>query len=172
MVLTEGSAMRTHQTGFSLIELLIVVVIIGGLAAIAVPNFLAARRSANEASAIATMRVLHGAQNVYAATRGNGNFAGNTAFDTAVFPALAADAIIDGILASGQKDGYSFVGAKTSQTPTDLPQFAFSAVPTNTSGLTQTGARRFGVSTDGVVRTDTMLTHFTTIAAVRSAPPL
>ena len=42
--------------GFSLIELLIVVAIILIIAAIAIPNLLRARRSANEGSATASMR--------------------------------------------------------------------------------------------------------------------
>lgn len=66
---------RMNRKGFTLVEIMIVVAIIGLLAAIAIPNFVRARTRAQQEACIANLKQIEGAIQVWAVDTGQADTA-------------------------------------------------------------------------------------------------
>lgn len=143
---------KTNQSGFSLIELLIVVAIILIIAAIAIPNLMAGRMAANEASAVQSLRAIQSAQTAYATTYPMVGYSATLAALSegtgSVCNASSTQAcLIDSTLAGGQKAGYNITWHGDGLTPSVT--YTMNADPTLRGA---SGRRSFFTDFPGIIR--------------------
>lgn len=135
---------RSTEVGFTLIEVLIVVAIIGVLALISGNRMMRAKMSAEEVSAIASLRNINSGQASFASSCGGGHFAIDLA-DLATPPSGSASAFISPDLATNgvRKSSYVFALARSGEAGT-----SDSPVPACNGGATPVSA--YQVNADAV----------------------
>ena len=130
---------KKQGLGFTLIEIMLVVVIIGFLMAFAIPNALRSRISAAEVTAMEGCRAIATGCNAFYSAA-----APSTYPDTLEEMSGSSPSYLDPVLAAGTKEGYQFLYARV-----DPQRFEIRAEPVS-PGVS--GSRFFYLDQSGVLR--------------------
>ena len=142
----------THQKGFTLLELMIVVALIMILAAVAIPCLTDSRISANEASAVASLRAINTAEVSYQSVYGGyAESLANLGGADPCTKSAATACLLDQSLAGGVKSGYSFVAVGSNSSGGSTTSYAAGAAP---EVFDRTGRRLFCSTDKNVIRVD------------------
>jgi len=141
-----------RETGFSLMELMIVLALIVIILAMAIPSMREAQMNANETSAVASVRAINQAEVQYqAAYGGYADSLANLGGADPCSKSSATACLLDQSLAGGVKAGYNFVATGGNPADGDNTSFVAGAAP---QVFDRTGKRMFCSTEKSVIRAD------------------
>jgi len=153
---------KTHknQRGFSLIELMIVIAIIGILIAVGVTGYKAAMKSANEAAAVKTLRTIAENQMLYYNSHQRSTFG--------TFEEMRKENLMDDRFNSTTPvvEGYIFTMKIIPKSTNQQAAYTVNADPQVSEGVGATGKNHYYVDSD----TNTIHVNATQTAAVADPP--
>lgn len=128
---------RAAERGFSLIELMIVIAIIGILIAVGVTGWKAAVKQANEAAAVKTIRTISEQQMLY--------YNGHNRSTFGTFEQMLKDGMLDTRFTGSTPvvEGYVFSMKVTQKSTTQPASYTISADPQQSEGVGATGKNHF-----------------------------
>ncbi|MGH9943710.1 MAG: type IV pilin protein [Pyrinomonadaceae bacterium] len=133
---------RSLERGFSLIELMIVIAIIGILVGVGIPAWQASQRAANEAAAIRTLNTMATVQATYYNSHNRSKYG--------TFTELRQDGHLDERFEvdAPVADGYIYTMKVTPRGSGQAPTWAVNADPEQPDGLTATGRNHYYMGSD------------------------